>query len=276
MSGTSAVVDGKLEPVDAAPVTRQLVVTGQGMYEMFIGNDGTGTRMQWIREYLVPMADPLQVKGACDEMVKIAHQRDQALGVPEKERGPKRNTAMQTRTFVQQIYGALKFAPEQMATIGFDAETGWNEARVMAKPALERAGKIWNGLDIPSDIQREQAQLARQRKVETDAYLQATKDNPRVLNESFSDWTARVAQCASANVVQAQADKRMEDAHKILEGLTKKHDRDTLGLVLSMLTEHLKSEADGMSEISEEEANALLAQAQADGQVEVHTDEETV
>src|SRR5574337_155480 len=129
MGATAQVVDGKMEPVNAAPVVQQIVVTGQYLYEQFVSNDGSGTRMAWIRSYLVPNADPIQVKGACDEMVKLAHKFDMAQGVPEKERGPKRNTAMNVRTFVQQIYGALKFAAPEMQAMGFDETTGWMEAR---------------------------------------------------------------------------------------------------------------------------------------------------
>jgi hypothetical protein len=164
MTATAAVTDGRMEPVQKKEETRPLIVTGQYLYDQFVSNDGSGKRMAWIRSYLVPKADPRQVKGACDEMVKIAHARDQAAGVPEKERGPKRNTAMNVRTFVQQIYGALKFAPECMAAMGFDETTGWMEARNMAKPALERAGKIWTGHAIPTKTEREQKALIKSRK----------------------------------------------------------------------------------------------------------------
>lgn len=270
---TLAVVENKLEPIGKAEQARPLVVTGQYMYDQFVSSDGSGTRMAWIRTYLVPNADPVQVKGALDECVKIAHKVDQAAGVPEKERGPKRNTAMTVRTFVQQIYGALKFAPEQMTAMGFDETTGWMEARNMAKPALERAGKIWTGHDIPSDVQKEQVALQRANKAETTAYLDATKETPRQLNESFDSWQARIGQVARSMVTKARAEAQWEKAEKAFESLCKKHDRETLAVLSLILMKHLKEANAGQAEISEEEAAALLA-AQADGAVEIEQAEE--
>lgn len=273
-AATLAVVENKLEPVQKAVINKPLVVTGQYLYEQFVSNDGSGTRMAWIRQYLVPNADPQQVKGATDEMVKIAHKIDMAADIPEKEKGPKRNTAMNVRTFVQQIYGALKFAPDQMAALGFDETTGWMESRNMAKPALERAGKIWNGLDIPSKTEKEQAALARKNKAETQAFLEATKDNPRQLNESFDSWQARIQAAAYSAVSKAHDDAMIDNAEKAFKKLVEKHDRDTLALVMMMLQDHLKESNVGKSEISEEETNALLAAA-ANGDVEIHPEEES-
>lgn len=259
MSATAQVVEGKMEPVQPAPVVRPIVVTGQYFYDQFVNNDGSGTRMAWIRTYLVPNADPIQVKGALDECVKIAHQRDIAAGVPEKERGPKRNTAMNVRTFVCAIYGALKFAPDCMAAMGFDETTGWLEARNMAKPALERANKVWTGHDIPSKTDREQKKLQQARKEETDAFLEATKATPRALNESFASWQSRIAAVAEKAVAGAQAEKLAEQAQKAFEYLTGKYDRNVLGKVTEMLLEYVTEANNGQSDMSEEEANALLA-----------------
>lgn len=275
MNATEAVVEGKMEPIEKTPLTQQLVVTGQYLYETLVGSDGTQTRMAWIREYLVPNADVQQVEGATNEMVKIAHKRDIAMGIPEKERGPKRNTAMQARTHLQAIFGALKFAPEYMTSLGYDAETGWNEARGMAKIALERAGKVWKGLDIPSDVQKEQKALQRANKEETTAFLEATKDTPRALNESFDSWQARIAEVARKQVAKARDDKMLEQAEKEIERLSKKYDRQVLALILMGLQDVLKEDNAGQSEISEEEANALLAAAADAGQVEMVHDEET-
>jgi len=275
MSATAAVVENKLEPINKAPETRQLIVTGQGLYNMFMVPDAqTQTRMTWIREVLVPNADPIQVKGACDELVKLAGKQDEANGVPEKERGPKRNTAMNVRTFIQQIYGALKFAPAELTAMGFTDQTGWLEARNMAKPALERAGKIWTGHDIPSDAQKEQKTLARKNKAETQAFLEATKETPRALNEAFDTWQARIAAVAQNRVAKAREDAMLEQAEKELERLTKKYDREVLALIMSGLQSVLKEENAGKSELSEEETNALLAQAAEEGKVEIHEEEE--
>jgi hypothetical protein len=271
---TLAVVEKRLEPVQKAVITQPLIVTGQYLYDQFVSNDGSGTRMAWIRNYLVPNADPLQVKGATDEMVKIAHKTDQAAGIPEKTKGPKRNTAMNVRTFVQAIYGALKFAPEQMRALGFDESTGWMEARNMAKPALEAANKIWNGLNIPSKTDKEQKALAAKNKGETQAFLEATKATPRQLNESFESWQSRIQLVAHAAVSKARDEASLDNAEKVFNKLCEKHDRDTLALIMMMLQDYLKEANVGQSEISEEEANALLSAAASEGAITTTQEEE--
>jgi len=278
MSATAAVVENKLEPINKAPETRQLIVTGQGLYNMFMVPDAqTQTRMAWIREVLVPNADALQVKGACDELVKLAAKADEANGVPEKERGPKRNTAMNVRTFVQQIYGALKFAAPEMQAMGFTDQTGWLEARNMAKPALERAGKIWTGHDIPSDAQKAQKARLRETKAETQAFLDATKETPRAVNESFVSWQARIAEVAQKQVIKAREDQMLEQAEKEIERLSKKYDREVLALIMSGLQGVLKADNAGQSEVSDAEAEALLRAGAESGALEVeHVEEEEV
>lgn len=272
-NATQAVVDGRMEPINKAPETQQLVVTGQYLFDNFVqAGEEQISRMNMIRD-LVNKADPLQIKGATDEMVKIAIKKDVAAGIDEKERGPKRNTAMNVRTIFQQVYGALKFAPEQMEQVGFTDQTGWLEARVMAKTALQRANKVWNGYDVPSMQDKEQAALGRARKGETDAQLEATKSNPRGINESFESWQARIAESSRALVEAAQREAVENGAKKAFEYVTKKYDRNVLALLATMLTQHLVDANTGASEVSEQEANAMLAAAEQAGAVEIHEEE---
>ena len=270
MSATNAVVEGHMEPAAPAPIKQQLLVSGQYLYEQFVvAGEEQKTRMAIIRDMIEKGADPVQIKGATDEMVKLAKKKDEANGVPEKTRGPKQATAMNVRTIFQQVYGALKFAPNELAKLGYTNDTGWLEARVIAKEALNHAGKVWNGHDVPTQAQKEQATLARSRAGETQAMLQATKENPRAPNESLASWNARIGQAAEKLVEKAQQEKIAEDALRLYEYALKKYDRTVIGVAMAMWHKHFQEINDGEPEISEEEANALLAQAENAGAVQV-------
>lgn len=270
MSATNAVSENKMEPVQPQPQTQQLLVTGQYLYENFVqAGEEQKSRMNLIRDLVAKGADPQQVKGATDEMVKIAIKKDVAAGVDEKVRGPKRATAMNVRTIFQTVYGALKFAPNQLQQIGFDDNTGWLEAAVMAKKALNEAKKVWQGFDVQTEQQKEQKALQRARKPETEAMLEATKQTPRLANEDFLGWQKRISDKAAQLVESAQKEAIAENALKLYEYCIKKYDRPVIAAAIAMLNAHFKEEANGQAELSDEEATALLAQAEKDGTVEV-------
>jgi hypothetical protein len=273
-NATEAVVDGKMEPINKQPETQQLLVTGQYLYHEFVeADDSQKTRMNLIRDLVAKGADPLQIKGATDEMVKLAIKKDVANGVDEKVRGPKRATAMNVRTIVQNVYGALKFAPDALTKEGFNENTGWLEGAVMAKKALATGGKVWNGYDVPTQEQKEQAALQRARAGETEAMLQATKENPRKPNESLLGWNTRIGQAAESLVVKAQQEKLETDAKKLFEYAVKKYDRAVIAQAMILFHDYFQSENAGESEVSEEEANAMLAQAAESGDVVVSENE---
>ena len=274
-TATALVVDGRMEPVTKAEATTQLVVTGQGLWDMFmVANEADKTRMGFIRS-LVDTADALQIGGACDAMVDRAILMDYPEGKPKKaERLSKEQQARNVVTTIRQAWGALKFAREALNAQGYDENTGWNPMRVMAPAALKAAGKVWNGIDVPTDAQKEQAKLQRANKAQTDAFIEATKETPRALNESYESWQARVATSARTKVDEAASTARAEQAANAFKKLVEKHDRATLATIAHLLLEHLKEDNAGQSEVSEAEADALLAAAAQAGDVEV-TDEET-
>lgn len=272
MSGTAtaAVVDSRSEPVTRTETTPYLVVTGQGLWDVFmVANEGDKTRMGYVRS-LVDTADALQIKGAVDSLIERAVKIDYPEGKPKKApRGNKEQQARNVGSTIKSAWGAMKFARDSLNSQGYSDETGWNVMRVMAPAALKSVGKTWDGINVPTEADREQAALTRQRKAETDAFIEATKENPRALNESFEGWQARVSIAARAKVEEARNEAVSKAADSVFDALVAKHDRDVLGLLVSKLTAFLASENDGQSDMSEEEANALLAQAVESGEVEV-------
>ena len=89
--------------------------------------------------------------------------------------------------------------------------------------------------------------------------LEATKEVPMMLNESFTSWQARIAAIAEKKVADALQEKVSESAQKALEYLTGKYDRTVLGKVCEMLLEYVTEANNGQSEMSDEETAALLA-----------------
>jgi hypothetical protein len=277
MNATQVVVDGHMEPITKAPITQQLVVTGQELYDTFVvGGEEQRTRMIIIRD-LVDRADALQIQGATDKMVEIAKERDEANGVHPKVRGPKRATAMNTRTGFRNIWGAFKFV-DAMVQIdaGFDLSTGWNDAIVISKNLLKTNGKVWNGLDVPTDAEREVQALQRKNKAETQALVEVQKDNPRLAGESLLDWNTRVMTIAESAMERARSESLAKLAESEASKLFVKHGEQVCIAILRELATKLGYDLGIESEVTEEEANAALLQAALDeGSVEV-VEEETV
>ena len=92
-------------------------------------------------------------------------------------------------------------------------------------------------------------------------------------NESLSGWNARIGQAAESLVVKAQQEKLATDAQKLFEYAVKKYDRAVIAAAMILFHEHFQAENEGASEVSEEEANAMLAQAAASGDVVVSENE---
>jgi len=236
MNSTNAVVENKMEPVTPAPVTQQLTVTGQYLYDSFVkADDSDRSRMTRIRELAVS-ADTLQMAGATDKMVELAREADLKAGLPEKEkvvingketerrtRGPREASAMNVRTIVRQVWGALKFAPEQLVAAGLTDDTGYQPARIAAKKALDAKRILWDGRRAPTAADRETKRLQREQKVETGVLAKALVDTPRLPGEDSAAHLARVTEAAREQVEQARADAETARVNKLVDDILTKH-----------------------------------------------------
>ena len=268
-SATAAVVENRMEPVTKQEPTTQVVVTGQGLWDVFMtANDGDKTRMGYVRS-LVDKADALQIKGACDNMVERAIKLDYPEGKPKKaERRTKEQQARNVASIIKAAWGAMSFARDALNDQGYDESTGWNSIRVIAPQALKQVGVTWDGIPVPTESDREHAKLLRQQKTQTDAMLHATKNTPRLLNESYESWQQRIAVVARGKVEEAAQEAIDKAAQAEFDKLVSKLDLSALGLLTTKLQDYLRSTQEGASEVSDAVAEALMA-AQVAGEIVV-------
>jgi hypothetical protein len=234
---TAAVVDGKMEPAAPAPIVRPLVVTGEYLYNTFVvADDAQITKMGIIRQ-LADIADALQIKGAADNMVKKAVLVDWPTGKPKgADRGPKEQSAMNTRTVIQQAWGALRFARGNLDALGYDDKTGYQDMRVLAKRALDAARVDWKGDALKTEAQKETARLQRDNKEQVAALQDVQKDNPfdsRI--ETLPQWNERTFKLAESAMQQARADKETSLATKEAEKLIGKYGPNVLFQIAELL-----------------------------------------
>jgi hypothetical protein len=246
-TATAAVVDGKMEPMQAAPITQQLVITGQALYDTFVGDSQENVSKMDLIRGLVGKADALQIKGACDKLVEIAKGKDTAAGVPEKvlkdgkevaNRGPKTQSAMNTRTVIQQAWGALSFARDALDELGYRETTGYQDMRVIAKRALDAAKRDWKGDNLATSADRERRALLRAQKGIQQVFQDVQKETPMEVGETFGEWQARVTAIAADKAEEVREENLNKQIKAAIERLQKEFDEN--GLI--MLTQTLLNE----------------------------------
>jgi hypothetical protein len=276
-TATSAVVDGKMEPVGKQEPTKQLLVTGQWLYENFVQSDETQiTRMQSIRALVDKGADAFQINGACEKMIERAKEVDKAAGCPDKVtvdgkekvyRGPKTQQAMNVRTIIQNSWGALKFARKELESLGYDDRTGYNAMQVLAKRALDAKHIKWHGAQVATPEEKERKAIARSQKAITGVRAQVMSENPQGVGESDGAYLARILELSNQAVQEAREENEAAAVKAIVELLVSKHDGPRLIRIYRALgewiDEHLPIEAVDDDDQGEqgEPANGVLDEA---------------
>lgn len=263
---TAAVADGHMEPVAPAPITQQVVVTGQYLYENFMqSNESDKTRMGLIRQ-LSDIADALQIKGACDKMVELAVLADYPTGKPKKaDRKSKEQQAMNVRTIIQQSWGALHFARPITEELGYDDTTGYLAMSVLAKKALTVAKIDWKGEALKTDADKERARLQKEQGGETKALQDVQKANPRLVNESLGDWNTRTFALAQIAMADAREETETKIVDDVVKKLCEKHGDDRLYAIAEAILSKLgieiaSSSEEEETELSDEEVAARMSE----------------
>lgn len=276
-TATAAVSDEKMEPINKAPEQRQVVVTGQYLYESFIVSDEAQITKMGIIRKLADEADALQIKGACDKMVEKAKEIDAAAGVPEKivkdgkevvNRGPKTQTAMNARTIIQQAWGALRFARDQLNALGYDDKTGYQDMRVLAKKALDEARKTWKGDNALTQADRERKQALRQQKGIQAVIADVTKENPMNIGESFMEYQVRIGQLAQDRAEEVRKENDRKLVVDTMEQLVKKLDENQLFLLCGRIIDHLGIDPESFNQQQAEPESSAASTAATDDRTE--------
>ena len=291
-NATARVVEERREPINKQQDKPQLVVTGQYLAEQFLrADDNQLTRMGILRQ-LVDVADALALKGACDKMVEIAREWDIQAGIPAKlpdpkgrknkdgsmkevaNRGPRAAQAMNTRTTIQQVWGALRYARDDMNRLGFDDKTGFQTAAMMAKKALDNVSRTWKGDKQATDVDKATKALVREQKEETAVFIDVQKNTPREVGETFDEWQQRCRDKAIDKAEEIAENKKKLAVAEACADLVKRFDDNDQFLIASALLDRLGLAYDPDSKASsgEEAQQADNETEQAENTEEEHHD----
>lgn len=201
-------------------------ITGQYLYERFCANEADQTKMHTVIN-ATSQVDTASWKAALKDMVAIA----------EKHGDAAKKTAQNHRSVLQNVYGAIRFAPDALKVLGFEPKTtGYHQANTMAKQALKEAGIKWTGEKAKSPEQREQEAQARIRK---QAMSKALQDTPMRDGETQAQFFERVAAQGEQEEQNLIAERESKKVAKLVESI-----KAMCGEHLSAVIIHLLDELD--------------------------------
>lgn len=183
-------------------------LTGQWLYDRFIGNDQAElTKMGIVRGVLLKY-DTASVKQALKEMVEIA-----------KAAGPAQlKTAQNHQSVMRAVYGALKFAPDQLKERGIDPSgaitTGYHVMKVHATEALKARGVKWDGTRVKSE---EEKKAAANTAIAQAATNEVMAQNPQLAGESFQDWMGRIQGAIQNRIDATSVEAKAEAVEKLAD-----------------------------------------------------------
>lgn len=197
-------------------------ITGQYLYERFCANKADQTKMHAVIN-ATSQVDTASWKAALKDMVAIA----------EKHGDAAKKTAQNHRSVLQNVYGAIRFAPDALKVLGFEPKTtGYHQANTMAKQALKDAGIKWTGEKAKSPEQREQEAQARIRK---QAMAKALQDTPMRDGETQAQFFERVAKQGEeeeARLIEEREGKKIAKLIESVRALCGDHLYDVLAAIL--------------------------------------------
>lgn len=230
--------------------TGSVAVTGQYLFDRFIGNDDAEITKMGIVRQLVNQVDTQTFKKALKDMVDIAKEKGEAV---EK-------TARNHQTVMRIAFGALKFAQDALAAHGYTDRTGYQVMRVIGKKALEDKGLKWDGSKVLND---EQKDMQRNTKEAQKALAEVQRDNPQQIGESFGDWMTRIQPAVENRLDADRKEKHYEMLSKVATKVAEMAG-DDLNTVVYLLAKAGKVDIDQIQDaLAEAEEQEREAQAQA-------------
>jgi hypothetical protein len=276
-TATNQVVEGQLSPMTGTQDSPRIQVTGQWLYDNFVqSGEEQISRMNMVR-ILAKQATDADLKSALKDAIEIAHKHDVKAGVPEKDRGPKRQQAMNVRTIMQNAYGALRRAPQELEALGYNERTGYQEMRVLAKKALDSRGIKWDGTKVKTDSDKLAAQEQAAKQQKADAMAVAMAETTQGEGEEDITYFLRVKAKADAVLAQLADETADRKASKLAADIATKQDRGIVERVIGKLTAFLSNTSEEMTdeEVDEVLRKAGMAEEESQTSDEEVTNEET-
>lgn len=225
MTSASATASG----TDGA-ATKQ--VTGQYLYDRFVTTVNEDVTKMGIVRDLVTRVDIASFKSAVKDMIGIAQASVKAAPEAQKVVFEGRlKTAMNQRNMMTLAFGAIKFASDELAKLGYTDQTGIEPMRVLAKRALDNKKVRWDGSPVLNDELRAKRDRERARKAELKAMADLMTESVRGDDESIVAYQTRIAEKVQERLDTANREKTESSLIKQAANLIKVHGADSARLI---------------------------------------------
>lgn len=197
--------------------------------------------LETIREIaLTSMITCVEFSKACKESQAIADNVDKSSGFIKTEGakgqeayGPKRRLLNQRLSEAKRLFGVFKLAPEVLA------ERGYWPALAAAREYLEAKGINW---DATPALSKEEKGAKRASQVRTAAMAGAMDTHPQHKDETDEAYLLRVREEMALAVDVAEAEEFNKGVKALYDSLTKKHTKDMLFSVMSMMLDAMSDD----------------------------------
>lgn len=200
--------------------------TGQFFFDRFVNGDAKEeqTRLDIVRQ-AAHAVDVDAIKASLNDMVELAGKKDEADGWTgdRKNKGPMYRNAANTRSVIQRCYGALRFAEDKLKEKGYTDKTGYHAFAIIAKAALESKQIKWNG-EKGEDPETRAARLKH--KEEEAARQRIQKELPRLKDEDYITYNARVLAKLDAELQQMEIERTTEKVSAEVDRLLQTYDAE--------------------------------------------------
>jgi hypothetical protein len=189
--------------------TRAINFSGQYLLGKFVTEKDETSKLDIIKA-MIEQVDVQSLKQNLNDMVEMAAKIDIEAGIPENEvtkRGPTWRTAANNRTVIQKVYGALRFAPEELKSLGYHDDMGYHACSAIAKKALETKQIKWDASTAKSPEQRD---TDKQFRAEAKALKDVQAEHPRQPNETLVQYQQRTLGMVAEKIEQMQQDAEFE------------------------------------------------------------------
>lgn len=236
---TAAVIDGKLEPIQAAPEVIAKQFTAQAAINLFTEftaavNNAGGTQCRILQSFAV------QSRNASQDEIRLALQGlVESTRVKEGEKTvdtPATAMARKFQSMARAIWGAIRYA-----SVSLDSFAGYVNSQVMyddARKALTDHGIDWKGL---TDAEKAATTAKRATKAATKeaAEEEGIDDVLTLTPEQFTALKSKAAAKLAEKAAQDKLASMEKRAKKMAEDLAKSYGLDDAEYVLKLALENL-------------------------------------